>query len=488
MRRFVGICALVALVLLAGCQAPTNSPSLPDRPGDGPGMSETPAPDPGEDVIGWENGVWYDDPIPVDASDGLNESELGLVVNRSMARVEYLRLVEFNRTVPVKIISREEFGNRVSNNGSTTNESRRAFENTKFEALFLIGEDEDAIDRQKNNTRNTTLGFYAPGRDRITIISDTDAPTINERTLAHELVHAFQWGAYDMGKLSGRTMEDRTAGRAVFEGEARYLDRRYDDRCSDTWDCVTPPVSGDDGSGDDGEEIHRGLVILRYFPYSDGPGLINRRYTKGGWDAVADLYANPPTSTEQVIDPRKYRIDLPTEVTIRNRSDEEWSRVRSPGSPGFESVGQPGITAMFAYPAYDDRGSRPVVPRSEFLNVENGAVDRTDPFNYDIPPANGWDGDKMYVYANESGETGYVWRLVWDSDADAEAFARAYRRLLRYWGGEPRDGAWHIPASESPFGDAFAIRIDGSTVTIVNGPTVDGLDGIHAPVKAWNSG
>jgi hypothetical protein len=35
-------------------------------------MSETPAPDPLEVVIGWENGVWYDDPIPIEDSDGLN--------------------------------------------------------------------------------------------------------------------------------------------------------------------------------------------------------------------------------------------------------------------------------------------------------------------------------------------------------------------------------------------------------------------------------
>ena len=47
-------------------------PELPDQPGNEPGMSETPAPDPLEVVIGWENGVWYDDPIPIEDSDGVN--------------------------------------------------------------------------------------------------------------------------------------------------------------------------------------------------------------------------------------------------------------------------------------------------------------------------------------------------------------------------------------------------------------------------------
>ncbi len=490
MRRFAAMVAVATLLLLAGCSAPTHGPTLPDRPNAGPGMSETPAPDPDEDVIGWENGVWHDDPIPIDASDGLDETELGLIVNRSVARVEYLRRAEFDRTVPVEIIGREEFADQVGGDGDGVNRSRRLFGNTKFEALFLIGEDEDAIERRRSNTRNTVLGYYAPGKDRITIISDSDSPVITERTLAHELVHAFQWGQYDMGKLGGRTTEKRNAGRAVIEGVARYLDRRYVDRCGEAWDCVTPPET-DDGNGTDGGDesdddggVHRGVYLLQYFPYSDGPALVDRMRSRGGWDAVAGLYTEPPESTEQVIDPTKYRIDRPAEVTVENRSTGEWTRVRPPGrGPDFETFGQPGITAMFAYPAYDDRGSRPVVPRSAFLNRVNGTIDRSDPYDYDIPPASGWRGDRMYAYVDESGETGYVWRLAWDTEEDATEFTRAYQRLLRYWGGEPRNGVWHIPDPESPFGDAFTIRVDGETVTIVNGPTADDLGKIHAPAE-----
>jgi hypothetical protein len=479
MRRLLGICALTVVLLLAGCSAPTHSPAFPDRAHDGPGMSETPAPDPDEDVVGWENGIWYDDPIPVDASDGLNESELALVVNRSMARVEYLRRVEFNRTVPVEITSREEFAEQVGSNGGETNRSRRLFRNARLEALFLVGESENAIERRRDNTRSTVRGYYAPGDDRITIISETDTPALGERTLGHELVHAYQWGRYDMGRLFGPTTEDRNTGRAVFEGEARYVDRRYADNCGTAWECATPPPGDGDGGGGD---FHRGLFMLQYFPYSDGPGLIDHRRSKGGWGAVTDLYAGPPESTEQVVDPRKYRIDPPTNVTLRDGSDGEWRRVRPPGNgPNHESFGQPGITAMLAYPALDDRDSLPVVPPARFLNYVNGSVDGTDPYNYDIPPAEGWDGDRMYVYENGSEETGYVWRLAWDSAADAREFATAYRRLLGYWGGKRTGGVWRIPGSESDFADAFAIRVSGSRVTIVNGPTAEDLGEIHAP-------
>jgi len=502
MRRIAGLCAVAALLLLAGCQAPAHSPALPDRSGNEPGMSETPAPDPAEDVPGWENGVWHDDPIPVDASDGLNETELGLVVNRSMARVEHLRRAEFNRTVPVEIISREEFADRVGNDSDDVNRSRQLFENTRTEALFLVGEGENARSRRQNNTQTSVQGYYAPAKNRITIVSDTPTPGVSERTLGHELVHAFQWQEFSMRRLGGWTMERRNAGRAVIEGDARYTDRRYAARCGKAWDCVNPPARSDaggggDSDGSDGEDdeggsddggVHMGLWILQYFPYSDGPVLVDHLHTRGGWDAVAELYADPPASTEQVIDPSKYRIDPPTEVTIENRSDGEWDRIDPPGGgPPFESVGQLGLTAMFVYPAYDDRGSRPVVPRRAFLNLEDGRLDGSDPFDYDVPPASGWDGDRMYVYENGSAETGYVWRLAWDSAADARQFATGYRRLLRYWGGETRDGAWRVPESESAFADAFAIRVEGSTVTIVNAPTIDDLDGVHAPAGTWRA-
>ncbi|MFB6129612.1 MAG: hypothetical protein ABEJ28_02195, partial [Salinigranum sp.] len=65
--------------------------------------------DPARDVIGWEAGYWYDEPIAVDQSDGLNRSEREAFVARTMARVEKIRDLEFEQSVPVKVISRAEY-------------------------------------------------------------------------------------------------------------------------------------------------------------------------------------------------------------------------------------------------------------------------------------------------------------------------------------------------------------------------------------------
>ncbi|MFB6133421.1 MAG: Hvo_1808 family surface protein [Halanaeroarchaeum sp.] len=489
MRRPVAALVIVLLLALAGCTVPTRSAGLPDRPGNPPGMSETPAPDPTTDVLGWENGYWQDDPLAIDVADGLNETELGAIVNRSMARVEYLRRAEFDRVVPVEVISRAAFRERVTNDSGGANRAARLFDNVVYEALFLVGEGGNARASRENNTASSVQGFYALGKDRITIVSATESPAIAEETLAHELVHALQWGLHDMRGLGGWTIEASNAHEAVIEGVATYLDRRYAERCGAEWHCVTTPPTSDAGNGgdsDSGSSIHFGLYILRYFPYSDGPGFVEHVKSGGGWEAVSELYARPPASTEQVIDPEKYGEDAPTKVTIRDRSAGGWERLDLQGRPSFESFGQPGITAALAYPAYDERSQDVVVSPREFLNYEGERVDRSDPFDYDIKPADGWDGDRLRVYTDASNRTGYVWRLVWDTPSDAREFARSYRRLLRYWGGQRRSAdVWRIPEGESRFADAFAIHVEGTTVTIVNAPTVGDLAEVHGPVTSW---
>ncbi|WP_237560395.1 hypothetical protein [Halolamina rubra] len=99
----VRLLAVVCCLVLAGCAAPA-----------------APSPTPGEDRLGWEDGYAATDSVAVDASDGLNESELDAVVARTMARVELIRGLEFEETVPVEVISREEFRNGSSRDTTST--------------------------------------------------------------------------------------------------------------------------------------------------------------------------------------------------------------------------------------------------------------------------------------------------------------------------------------------------------------------------------
>ena len=498
--------ALVALlVVLAGCAAPANTGATADgdapattaaptdgtegsgagSDGDGTTTDQStpaePAPLPGDwehpedppsDRLGWEGGYWHNESVAVDQSDGLNDTELAAFVNRTVARVEVVRGLEFVEPVPVEVVSRADYRND-SAFGGADNETARAWNDQVWEALLLVGEDRAVADVFDDLYDGAVQGYYSPSEDRIVIVSDSPRPSIDRGTLAHELVHALQDQRFGLPE-SGDTQDRQLARNGLVEGDARYVEHLYRDECAaSNWTCVpNPPVTGGGGP------VDQGVFLVVYAPYSEGPTFVHALRERGDWDAVNDAYADPPRSAAQVISPSKYGRDGSSSVTVSPDHDDEW-RALSVRGPDYDSLGMPGITAMFAYPSYDDSRAGGVVPPSQFL--EDGPDRSLDPIKYDMPYADGWDGDKLRAYEHtESGELGYVWRTKWKRNAGAREFAAGYRSLLAYWGGERvRDGVWRIPEGESEFADAFAVRVDGDTVTVTNAPSVDALDDVN---------
>jgi hypothetical protein len=457
-----------------------------------PTPNETP---PGMDVdpIGWEGGFWYYESLPIDRSDGLNRTELDHVVARTMARVEEIRGLEYNRTVSVRLRSRASYRRALENR--SVNESLWTFDNAKFEALFLVDQFEDSIEVLRENAAESLLGYYGPRNDSIVLLveesdrntsggppitraggrpvstntsADATGVRINESVLAHELVHALQDQQFGLERYAGETREEANAMDALIEGDASLVERRYARRCGGLWagSCLTADA------GEDGALANTGVYLVTYQPYSDGPKFVRSFYRRGGWAAVNDLYDRPPASTEQVIHPERYPRDEPTNVSLADETATGWTRVRPPGRPDYAELGEAAIVAGFVYPLYDSSGRIGIVRPDSFYNqTAGGELSEFDPFDYDQPYSDGWDGDRLHVYRNGANETGYVWRLVWDSAGEAREFYRGYRQVLAYWGANPvGEDTYRI--SEGGFEDAFHVRVDGDTVTIVNAPDV----------------
>jgi len=475
---------LVALlVALAGCSAgyvgdtSSGDAATPDATAGTPADGQATAPtDPETDTLGWEGGYWANETISLDRSDGLNETERDAVVARSMARVERVRRLEFTEEVPVELVSRAEYRNNTG--GYERGAAFRAFDNAKFEALFLVGEDTDSLAVQSTNRGSSVAGFYVPGERRIVVIYSGDTPDLpGEATLSHELTHALQDQHFDLTSITASTREESNANNGLIEGDANLVRDRYMANCGDGWSCLSPPESDSEGGGGD---FHLGIYILNFFPYSDGPGFVNYYQQRSGWEQVNAMYSEPPASTEQVITPAKYAVDPdpPTTVRIGDAATNGWERVRPERRDDAASLGQSAIVAMFAYTLYDDyNGERSVVRRDAFLNLQDGEVDRSDPFDYGIDYADGWDGDRMHVYQKD-GETAYVWKITWDSPDEASEFATGYRALLDHWGAtEVRDGVYRI--DNGPYVDSFRLIVDGDTVTIVNAPSTAALDDVY---------
>jgi hypothetical protein len=187
---------------------------------------------------------------------------------------------------------------------------------------------------------------------------------------------------------------------------------------------------------------------------------------------------------EQYLHPEKFGEDPPTEVTVEHRTAGGWEVLDLPESDtDYATFGEAGVFTMLWYPSYQ-AGEDVIIPRARGSN--NPLVR----FDFTHPASEGWDGDTLYPYVNDSSaatnETGYVWKTVWDSPEDAREFADAYRQLLEFREAEQVGERTYVipePEFDRDFADAFHVVRDGDTVTIVNAPTVADLSKVRTSVE-----
>lgn len=433
-------------------------------------------PDPPSDRIGWEEGYWWNESISVDVEDGLNRSELRPVLARTMARVERIRQLEFLSTPDFAFRTRKEYRRWTSSTYyQNYTDADWLHQNTKFEALFLVGEQRNYFEVARQNEGSAATAFYTSedieklnisGGTVVVVVREEGIARFRTGVLAHELVHALQdqhfgfeniYNNYDV-----RTEEDNLRFLGALEGDAEYVRQLYNSGCGLEFECLSidPPQGAPSDYGD------RKLVAYRFVPYRHGPGLIRQIEESSGWEAVNRLYTDRPLpSTEVYIHPDRYGEDPPTEVTIRDESTDEWYVPNTSGGVDYASFGEAGIFTMF---------------------FEFGAS-RAFPADYDDEVSEGWDGDRLVPYARNdsvsSGETGYVWKIAWDSEQDAREFVAAYREKLDFYSAREvlnAEDVYIIPESENAdFGDAFALRVNGTSTVIVNAPSVAELNEIR---------
>ena len=442
-RRQVAALVLAGLLVLSGCSALSDPLDA--------GVRE----DPSSDRLGWEDGYWYDDPLSVDPSDGLNSTERRHVVARTMARVEKIRGLEFDSRVPVEVINRSQYRQQRGESATDPDSEYNRWNDQVWEALFIVEEDASTAKTFDSVFGSSVQGYYAPGKDEIVIVSDTPTPTLDRATLSHELVHALQDQQFGLG-TSPETQDAQLAADGLIEGDANSVEARYESRCSAGWSCLPRPDR--DGGGGAPADFNYGLFTTVYAPYASGPGFVDQLEARGDWDAVNDAYEAYPVSTEQIIHPSKYPDDEPDEVRVPDRSSPGWERFDV--SPEADTVGEASIYAMF--------WANDQLPEDH------------QQYNYSHPLSDGWGGDSLVPYRND-GAYGYVWKTTWDSRAEAREFVRGYRQLLRsHDATKPADGVFVVPESD-PYADAFRVTRDGDTVTVVNAPQRAQLDGVHEP-------
>ena len=329
-------------------------------------------------------------------------------------------------------------------------------------------------------------GFYDPDHKRMVLIVE-DGPAKppsflgsllgvkvafdkaeQKTTLAHELTHALQDQLYDLNAMEEGIKDDDDmllAFSALVEGDATLLmfveaDGEQNVSHMDpvamraTFNIMSwmLPLAG-------GKTFRSAPPIFReslVFPYFQGMLFVLAVAGEGGWEAIHEVYATPPLSTEQILHPDKYlrEVDVPQQVILPELADvlpDDWQRL------GGNCLGE-------------------LQTRILLKRVPGSSV-----------AAAGWDGDRYDVYRNAAGNLALVYASVWDSPGDAQEFAAAYRRYRQLSepvaanqplaDDQPADSKQSVSSSvglDSP-SSVFAenassqVVLDGSNVFIVEG-------------------
>ena len=438
-----------------------------------------------EETLGYVEGYWYDDELPVDDRDDavVEDDELEAVVYRSMARVEQLRDLPFEDDVPVEVVSRAEFQDGDDELFTDLGTTERLQENVHHEALFMVDRETDALDAAGTLFDGAVDGYYHPQTNRVVVVSDsTDEPELDEVILGHELLHALQDQHFDLTSYSGETIDARTAEEGLIEGDAVTVETEYEQRCQVEWRCLLP---ADEADPDLPADFNWGIYFMVFHPYDDGPDYIDHLREQGGWDAVNAAYDDPPASTAEIIRPGEERE--PAAIDVPDRSSDDWEPLTVGGEPATETVGEAGMVAMFADGSFEGTQSS-VIEEDEFVDT---SLFGEPELQYDHAYTDGWAGDELVTYVHDNAsetddpttaaaDASYVWETEWESAEDAQEFADGYLELLDIHGSERVDDRQDTYEIDDDFPGAYYIETDDRTVTIVNAPSVDALEGVVA--------
>lgn len=414
-----------------------------------------------EETIGYVDGYWYDDELAVDDREEptLDEAELEAAVARSMARVEVIRNLTFEESVPVEVITREEFQDDVDEIYNVTPEQERHYD-VLYEGLYMVDAETDAWAELEAVIANAVGGYYEPEADRIVLVSDTPAePEVDEITLGHELLHALQDQHFDLESVERESIDQSTAADGLIEGDAVLVETEYEERCTGEWSCLpTPDVQLDP------PDINQGLLFMLIQPYIDGPAYVDQIQERDGWAGVDEQYDDIPQYTSEIIRPD----ERPTirGIAMTDRSTAAWEPLEADTGNEWNSLGEVGLATMFMY-------------RSMQGLDADGVGDGVDSFSgeitYDHRVTDGWAGDRFVGYSNDDGETGYVWETAWADEDEAIEFLEGYLAVLEHLEASPVDDHADTYRLEGDFPGAVYLERSEETVRIVNAPTVEAL-------------
>lgn len=348
---------------------------------------------------------------PITATIQMIDIDLLNATIRSELEANVLDLTGLTLIVPVDqtLITQAELRDRIENDfaeEATPEDMRR--DALVLSAFDFLDQDFDLYNALVDLYSEGVLGFYDPETAEFVVVSNDDALDSTEQlTHVHEFVHALQDQHYNLDRLDDGDMDTEAAAafRALAEGHASFVEVLFltsgyfsEAEIGE----ILATIEEDDSSYL--ENIPSIIVADLEFPYSAGFEFVMNLYQEGGFEALDEVWQNPPQSTEQILHPEKYQDqDLPQNVSLPNLVDvlgDEWQLVDE------DTFGE------FYLRQY----------LGQQLNEDSVKM-----------AATGWGGDRYVVYENEAaGNLVMVLRVAWDEAVEGAEFNEIFPQYPAY--------------------------------------------------------
>ena len=351
-------------------------------------------------------------------------------------QVARLHDLPLRRRVRTRVTTAEALADKVSQIAFEENDAKEVEDTERLlVALRLAPPGTDLDATMERLYREQILGLYIPKERTLYVRKGGDKSPLQRVTTVHEITHALQDQSFDLEAMQRRVRKDSEASLALLsliEGDAvltqqvwveQYLDASEMQRLADEG-------QGSDDALDDAPDY---LQASLFFPYREGAQFVVDLFRTGGFAAINEAFADPPTTTEQILHPERYRAgDEADDVTVTARPPGDWDEA-----------------ATFPFGEFD--------LLEIFAGLGSDSAETA---------AEGWGGGEIRSW--EQGEdTAVAAALTFDSIGDAteacDAFGRWYVQVV----GGRGVGEGLYASSE----DHLALRCGGAAVRFGLGPS-----------------
>ena len=328
-------------------------------------------------------------------------AELSAQIWKTAETTATIRGLEFDGLPSIVVLSPEEFAERVKSEVASDLEDIEVDE-ALYKLLGLLEPDADLAALYEELYSESVAGFYSSeDQEMVLPRSGEQFSALETLTLLHELVHALTDQRFEFGPrlddlVESQLFDPGSSLVSLVEGDATLAEVLYvesltaserDRLFAEFADVELPDI-----------EIPLFMEKALYFPYERGFEYVLNRWREGGWQAVNDLYLDPPASTEEI-----------------------YQGAASPSTQPIEMDRPSGVLPEGYEEIYDYTwGFLDILLMFEQVLGPEVAVDA----------ATGWGGGRSLVGYDIEGEVVFVWEYAGDDPEEAKELALLLREYV----------------------------------------------------------